>query len=137
MVINSESSKKNPKYSKAIKEVVSISPTVGSKYKKIANALKAAEYGAFDDMKFSLDNQAYMAMANVISATTNIPVDRALRKSQNIQGALNEDYDTWERIAMAAGWQDWELGIGKKKKSKKKKTTKKKKQSGGITFDEF
>ena len=137
MVINSESSKKNPKYSKAIKEVVNISPTVGSKYKKIANALKAAEYGAFDNMEFSLDNPAYMAMANVISATTNIPVDRALRKSQNIQGALNEDYDVWERIAMAAGWQDWELGIGKKNKSKKKKTTKKKKQSGGITFNEF
>ena len=38
---------------------------------------------------------------------------------------------------MAAGWQDWELGIGKKNKSKKKKTTKKKKQSGGITFNEF
>jgi len=137
MVINSESSKKNPKYSKAVKEIVSISPTVGSKYKKLVNASKAAEYGAFDDMKFSLDNPAYMAMANVISATTNIPVDRALRKSQNIQGALNEDYDVWERIAMAAGWQDWELGIEKNKKSKKKKTTKKKKRSGGITFDEF
>ena len=102
-----------------------------------SNAPYSAAFNAFDDMKFSLDNQAYMAIANVISATTNIPVDRALRKSQNIQGALNEDYDTWERIAMAAGWQDWELGIEKKKKSKKKKTTKKKKQSGGITFDEF
>ena len=66
---------------------------MGSKYKKIANASKAAEYGAFDNMEFSLDNPAYMAMANVISATTNIPVDRALRKSQNIQGALNEDYE--------------------------------------------
>jgi len=129
MVINSESSKKNPKYSKAIKEVVNISPTVGSKYKKIANALKAAEYGAFDDMKFSLDNQAYMAIANVISATTNIPVDRALRKSQNIQGALNEDYDTWERIAMAAGWQGWELGIEKNKKIKKSKKLIKRKQT--------
>ena len=129
MVINSESSKKNPKYSKAIKEVVSISPTVGSKYKKIANALKAAEYGAFDNMEFSLDNPAYMAMANVISATTNIPVDRALRKSQNIQGALNEDYDVWERIAMAAGWQDWELGIEKNKKIKKSKKLIKRKQT--------
>ena len=38
---------------------------------------------------------------------------------------------------MAAGWQDWELGIEKNNKSKKKKTTKKRKQSGGITFDEF
>ena len=121
MVINSESSKKNPKYSKAVKEIVSISPTVGSKYKKLVNASKAAEYGAFDNMKFSLDNPAYMAMANVISATTNIPVDRALRKSQNIQGALNEDYDVWERIAMAAGWQDWELGIKDEEKPKKRK----------------
>ena len=137
MVLNKESGKKNPKYSKAVKEIVSVSPTIGSKYKKLVNASKAAEYGAFDNMKFSLDNPAYMAMANVISATTNIPVDRALRKSQNIEGALNEDYDVWERIAMAAGWQNWELGIEKEKKSKKKKIKSKKKRSGGITFDEF
>ena len=63
-------------------------------------------------MTFSLDNEAYMAMANIISATLNIPVDRALRKMQNIDGALFEsDVEMWARIAQLAGYQDWELGI--------------------------
>ena len=63
-----------------------------------------------------------MAIANVISATTNIPMDRALRKAQNIDGALFDDVELWQRISMLAGYQDWELGITtEKKKSKKKK----------------
>jgi hypothetical protein len=46
--------------------------------------------------------------------------------------------ELWERVALFAGWQDWELGIKDESKSiKKKKTKSKKKRSGGITFDEF
>ena len=60
---------------------------------------------------------------NVISATANIPVDRVLRKLQNIDGALFDDVEFCQRVSMMLGYQDWELGIEseyqKKKKSKK------------------
>ena len=38
----------------------------------------------------------------------------------------SSDYEAWQRIAMLAGWSDWELGIKKsksKQKPKKKKAT--------------
>jgi len=135
--IASESEKGKPKYGKAVLDLISISPTIGSKVKKLSSAAVSAEYGAFNNMEFSLDNKAYMSLANVISATTNVPVDRALKKSQNIQGSLDESYDYWQRIAMLAGWQDWELGIKKIKSKKKKKKPTKKATYGTITFDEF
>ena len=118
--INEKDGKKA--YDAAIFEVLNVSPTIGSKARKLRSAAISAEYGAFNDMEFSLDNEAYMAIANVISATTNIPMDRALRKAQNIDGALFDDVELWQRISMLAGYQDWELGITtEKKKSKKKK----------------
>ena len=118
-----EHDKDRPKYSEAAWKILSVSPTVDSKIRKLRNAAKSAEYGAFDDMTFGVDNEAYMAMANVISATANVPVDRVLRKLQNIDGALYDDVEFWQRVSMMMGYQDWELGIEseyqKKKKSKK------------------
>ena len=108
-------------YDAAIFEVLNVSPTIGSKARKLRNAAISAEYGAFDDMEFSLDNEAYMALANVISATTNVPMDRALKKARNIDGALFDDVEMWQKISMLMGYQDWELGITKESDKKKKK----------------
>ena len=49
-----------------------------------------------------------------------------LKKIDNIRKASSSDYEAWQRIAMLAGWSDWELGIKKsksKQKPKKKKAT--------------
>ena len=59
-----------------------------------------------------------MAVANVISATVNVPVDRALKKAQNIEGAINDNVDFWQRVSMLSGFADWELGIDRKKQTK-------------------
>ena len=32
--------------------------------------------------------------------------------------------ELWERVALFAGWQDWELGIKEEKKTKARKRTK-------------
>jgi len=45
----------------------------------------------------------------VISATTNIPLDRIVYKLKNIEGALNEDNEAWKRLAMLGGWPKWQL----------------------------
>ena len=67
----------------------------------------------------SLDNPAWLAAGNVISATTNIPVDRAIKKVNNINDAFSQDLEMLERIALLSGWQAWELGIEDDKESKK------------------
>ena len=64
---------------------------------------------------WSIDNPAYLAAGQVIAATTNIPLDRALKKIDNIRNASNSDLEAWQRVASAAGWSAWELGIQKTK----------------------
>jgi hypothetical protein len=60
----------------------------------------------------------------VVSATTNIPMDRAVKKINNLTKASDSELETWERLALIGGWQDWELGIeDEKQKKKKRKTT--------------
>ena len=58
---------------------------------------------------FALDNPAYEAAAKVVSATTNVPLDRVMYKIKNIEGALDEDNEIWQRIAMMGGWPKWQL----------------------------
>jgi hypothetical protein len=60
-------------------------------------------------------------------ALTNIPLDRAVKKTNNVVQATSQDLETWERLALLGGWQDWEIGIDKEpeKKKKKKKTSQK------------
>ena len=70
-----------------------MSPPVDSKVSKLRSAGRAFEY----DMKeikaagWSLDNPAYLAGAQIISATTNIPLDRLFKKYDNLEAAFAAD----------------------------------------------
>jgi hypothetical protein len=67
----------------------------------------------------SIDNPANLAIGNIVSATTNIPLDRVVKKIQHIKTASDSEIETYKRIFLLAGWSKWELGI---KDAKKKKT---------------
>jgi hypothetical protein len=53
-----------------------------------------------------------LAIANVISAATNIPTDRVVMKLQNVRDASMGDFETWQRVSMFMGWNKWQLGVG-------------------------
>ena len=62
---------------------------------------------------FSTDNTyAIEALTSLTSAFTNVPADRLMTKVQNVGGALNSDYEAWQRVAMLFGYSKWNLGIG-------------------------
>ena len=61
---------------------------------------------------FSLDNPAYLAGAQVISGLTNIPLDRAISKMNNIRGIMSEQSEKWQKVALALGWSTWDVGLG-------------------------
>ena len=69
---------------------------------------------------FSLDNPAYESAAKVITATTNIPLDRLFTKVNNIKGALDEDTEAWQSAAMILGWPSWQIQDDNYKSSSKK-----------------
>jgi hypothetical protein len=111
--IYERSERDRPEYVDSIWEVTRFSPPIYSKLSK----LKQAAW-QFDSKKrrekiftkgFALDNPAYEAASKVVSATTNVPLDRVLYKFKNIEGALNEDNEIWQRIAMLGGWPEWQL----------------------------
>ena len=60
---------------------------------------------------FDINNPLWSTSANVVSAAFNIPVDRLLRKYNNIESAITGELETWQRIALVMGWSEWDLGI--------------------------
>lgn len=111
--IYERSGRKRPEYVDSIYKLLQISPPISSKISKVRQAAYQ-----FDSKKrreeifekgFSIDNPAYEAGAKVISATVNVPLDRVYSKVDNISGAMSEDAETWQTIAMLAGWPKWNI----------------------------
>jgi hypothetical protein len=130
--IYDESQKKNPKFEKIGYEVAKLSPPLSAKLSRINQAARSYQWDKDKMLSegLSLENPAYLAGANIIAATTNIPLDRAIKKTNNVVQATTQDLETWERFALLGGWQDWEIGIEdeEKKKTKKKTSSNKKRR---------
>ena len=134
--IYERSGRSRPEYTDSVWKLLQFSPPISSKISKIKQAL-----WAFNSKKrrkeifeggFGLDNPAYESAAKVISATTNIPLDRLLRKWDNISTAMEEETDWWQSVAMIAGWPAWSFEEKEKeqKKSDKKGGSSSKKKGG-------
>ncbi len=124
--IYKESEKDQPKYEKAAIDFLNISPPISSKYRKIASAGRTIQFAKSSDMEnFDMNNPILESGSKLVSATTNVPLDRLLIKTQNINDALAQDVEYWERVAMLLGWQDWQIGVKDEKvKKEKAKATK-------------
>jgi hypothetical protein len=126
--IYDRSQRSRTEYSDAWIKLLEFSPAIKTKLSKFRGAgypfdSKKRRKEVFDK-GFSLDNPAYEAAAKVISATTNVPVDRLFTKINNIKAALDEDTEAWQSVAMILGWPEWQLKEKENtKKEKKKKST--------------
>ena len=89
-----------------------MSPPIDSKISKLRSAGRALDYD-MDEIQekgmLDLTNPAYLAGGQVVSAVTNLPLDRMFKKYNNIEAALREDQETWKSMALALGWSEWEL----------------------------
>jgi len=94
-------------------EALNLSPPIGSKARKLKNALDTWKYNRkyMEEYGFDINNPALNATSNLASAATNVPIDRVIRKIQNVQGALDNENRTWERVALILGWSKWDVGI--------------------------
>jgi len=108
-----ESQRKSPKYIDAVDEIFNVSPVIDAKVRKLKSAAKTFEWNMKEIKKkgWDLENPAYLAVSQIVSAFTNVPVDRALRKMMNIAQAFDEETKTWQRIALIMGWSGWNLNL--------------------------
>ena len=59
----------------------------------------------------SLHNPAYLAGAQIITAVTIIPIDRVIKKANNIRGILSEQSKMWQKAILFGGWSTWDVGL--------------------------
>ena len=107
-------------------ELLDISPPISSKIGKLKSAGRTWDWNKKEIMEkgWSLDNPAYLAAGQVISAATNVPLDRGIRKLQNLKDASDAENEEWMRVANALGWAKWELEWTKDKSKNKFKKRK-------------
>jgi len=105
-------------------EMLDISPPISSKIGKLRSAGRTWDWNKKEiyEKGWSLDNPAWLASGQVVSAATNIPLDRGIRKLQNLKDASDGENEEWMRVANALGWQKWELEWEKPKQKKKRKS---------------
>jgi len=137
--IYERSKRSRPEYADSVWKLMQFSPPISSKISKLKqaawhfNSKKRRE--EIYEKGFSLDNPAYEAAAKVITAVTNAPLDRVMYKYHNIEAAMSEETEWWQKVALISGWPKWQLENKedepkpKKKKKKKKNTNYKKKTS--------
>ena len=103
----------SPDHSRTVLQLTSFSPVISSKLRKLYSAGNEWNYNreAISEMGFDIDNPAIHAGANVIEALSNLPVARLVQKVDNIQGMLDNNNETWQRVALLMGYPKWQLGI--------------------------
>ncbi len=118
----------NKDESAVLLEMLNVSPPIGIKARQIVNAEKTLNYekDAIEDMEtFDIDNPVWSAVANIITATTNIPTSQIYRNVQNTRDALDSRYDAWQRVLMAMGWSKYNIGADDVEQSDTKERKKK------------
>ena len=113
-----------PDYTDVALELTTLSPPINSKLRKLQSAGRSFTYKQTrEEMRekgIAIDNPAAEAGGKIISALTNVPADRAIRKMNNLKTATDQDLEMWQSIALALGYSKWDVGI--KSSSSKIKT---------------
>jgi hypothetical protein len=131
--IYKQENRDRPDYDRVVEQMVRISPPLGSKVQKVMKAGRILSYkkDEIKDLGFDINNPAYVAGANSVSALFNFPADRLLKKAKNLEAMTDKDATDLQKLALLAGWSKWDLGLedwqkdkGSKSKSKKSKNVK-------------
>ena len=138
------SGRSRPQYTDSIYKLLQFSPPISSKISRLRAAAwqmdsKKRRKKAMED--FGLENPGYDAATKVVSAVTNVPLDRVLLKMKNIDAALDEETEWWQSVAMIAGWPEWQISSKDKSSSgnttgqKTKQKTVRKRRTTGVDID--
>ena len=94
-------------------QLTSVSPPISSKLRNIYSAILTTKYNkdVIEARGFAIDQPLYRVGAKIIEAGTNVPLDRALNKINNLSQIKEDEFKTWQRIMLALGWSTWSLGL--------------------------
>ena len=120
--IDKQSKKDRPDFTQAAIRSLDLSPPLSSKIRKLMSAGRAFSYKSVREKMtgYGLDNPAFYAGGQIVSALTNIPLDRAIKKADNLRVAVDNDTKLWQSIALFLGYSQWDLGLVETSSTKKK-----------------
>jgi predicted kinase len=100
---------------KILLELLSFSPPIGSKLRKIYQAIRSEYYDSdgklSEELGWRVENPKLYFWSSIIEAVFNIPTQRLVRKANNLEEAITGNHSIWERIQLGLGWSVWELGL--------------------------
>ena len=102
-------------YGEVMVEAINVSPPIGSKARKLYSAQKTYKFNrdAMGEMDtFDYNNPIWDAAGNLTSAAFNLPLDRAIRKIDNLREAFNQENSAMQRTFLVLGWSAWDLNVG-------------------------
>jgi len=93
--------------------LLSFSPPIGSKLRKIYGSIKTEEFnrGVFEKRGFTLDNPIWSGVGNVVEGVTNVPLGRMSNLMLQADNAMDPAHKWWQRVALVLGQNTWDLGI--------------------------
>ena len=105
-----------------ILELINVSPPIGSKARKVYNAIQTKKFDG-DVMeaqgwdptlegKFNV-SPYYEITGQLSSAFLNLPLDRALAEVDAIAEALDTRNTSYQRLALGLGWRTWDVDADK------------------------
>ena len=117
-----------PDYEEVAYEALKLSPPISSKIEKLASAGRMFTYRNTREQMlnagFTLDNPIFESAGKIISATTNLPADRVIRKLDNLSTPVRQDVETWQAVSLALGYSKWDVGLIESKAKKPQTSTK-------------
>ena len=122
-------------------EIANISPPIGSKLRKIYNAIQTPKFEGdvmaergFDvtiDGKFNL-SPSYSIVASLASGLFNLPLDRVLVELNGISEMLDDRNTKFQRIALGLGWRTWDVQAKNEEHDRIKVDAKERRRVEGI-----
>ena len=128
-------------HSYTILSLFDISPPIGSKARKINTAIKTRtfEKDAIAERGWAVTAEGrlnlgpnWSILGNVVSATTNVPLDRVVAELTSVAEAFNAKNTAWQRVALGAGWKTWDVGVKNEVNEKIKEAAKERRKEEGV-----
>ena len=103
-----------------ILEAANLSPVIGSKLRKLNNALKTREFekDVIEERGWEITRDgrlnlspSYNVLGSTAEALLNIPLERTIAEIDALVEMTDQRNSSLERIALALGWRTWDIGV--------------------------
>jgi len=95
-------------------EALNLSPPLGSKARLLVKAQRTWKFNKkqFGEVSYlDIHHPLWDISAKYIQVGTNIPTDRILNKTKNLQEVLDNNNSAWQRFFLFMGWDRWGLYV--------------------------